>query len=369
MEHAVGLHEADVDAGRAELVGEHLAGGPQVVVLRGDQQRRGEAGQVGVGGERVAVGRVPAEVVGVHEAGALRSEPERGRHLVQRGRDLGRRGGKDVVQHRVDRDERGRLPLVLVTQPQRRGDRQVAAGAGAADGDPGRVDAELRAVVPQPAGRGHTVVERHRVVHAADGQPVVDADDDRAGPGADLARGPVGLAHVEVAHHEPAAVHPEQRGPVGRPTTPRRRTRGPAPDRAVRRSRGHGWGRRPAAPRWARGTLASGDPSPGRPSPPRSRRCRRAAGSGTRPRRGSASRSARGRDREHRLLRAGDPADDVVAVAAVGGDVGDLAAAVEDDDPVGDLVAEREVVGDDRRSRCPGRPSGGSAPATFLVCS
>src|SRR4051794_20735812 len=49
----------------------------------------------------------------------------------------------------------------------------------------------------------------------------------------------------------------------------------------------------------------------------------------------------------HRRLGAGDPADDLVAVRAGGGDVGDLLAPVEDHDPVRHLVAQRQVVGDE----------------------
>ena len=65
---------------------------------------------------------------------------------------------------------------------------------------------------------------------------------------------------------------------------------------------------------------------------------------------------------------AGDPADDVVAVAALDGYVGDLAAPVEDDHPVGDLVAERQVVGDDHdRDALVGHPP--DQASTFLVCS
>src|SRR4051812_3568361 len=48
----------------------------------------------------------------------------------------------------------------------------------------------------------------------------------------------------------------------------------------------------------------------------------------------------------HGRAGAGDPADDVVAVGTGGGEVGDLLAPVEDHDPVGYLVAERQVVGD-----------------------
>src|SRR5215218_661549 len=61
---------------------------------------------------------------------------------------------------------------------------------------------------------------------------------------------------------------------------------------------------------------------------------------------------------EHGRTGAGDPADDVVAVGAGGGQVGDELAAVEDDHPVGHLVAERQVVGDhDDRDARVGHPA------------
>src|SRR6266545_1944566 len=49
---------------------------------------------------------------------------------------------------------------------------------------------------------------------------------------------------------------------------------------------------------------------------------------------------------ELRRARAGDPADDVVHLGVGDAAVGDLAAAVEDDDPVGHLLAQRQVVRD-----------------------
>ena len=78
-----------------------------------------------------------------------------------------------------------------------------------------RVDAEVGGRGTQPARRCDAVVERHRVVHAADGEAVVDAHHDRPGASADLARGEVGLGHVQVAEHEGAAVQPEQGRAVG----------------------------------------------------------------------------------------------------------------------------------------------------------
>ena len=79
------------------------------------------------------------------------------------------------------------------------------------------------------ADRGDGVVVRHRVADAVHREPVVDADDDGAGPGADLAGRPVGLAHVEVAAEEAAAVRPDE----ARPARPRRRpARRCAPARA-----------------------------------------------------------------------------------------------------------------------------------------
>ena len=70
-------------------------------------------------------------------------------------------------------------------------------------------------VVPHPAHRGDGVVVRHRVADAVHREPVVDADHDGVGAGADLAGRPVGLAHVEVATEEAAAVRPDEAGPVG----------------------------------------------------------------------------------------------------------------------------------------------------------
>ena len=100
---------------------------------------------------------------------------------------------------RVGEQKRCRQPVVVIAEPQGRAGREIAAGAGAADGDAGRVDAEIVGGVAHPADRGHRVVVRDRVGHAVDGQSVVDADDHRAGPFADLPRHPVRLGHVEVA--------------------------------------------------------------------------------------------------------------------------------------------------------------------------
>src|SRR6478735_4255871 len=61
---------------------------------------------------------------------------------------------------------------------------------------------------------------------------------------------------------------------------------------------------------------------------------------------------------EHGRARAGDPADHVVAVRAGGRQVGDLPAAVEDHQAVGDLEAQRQVVGDhDDRDPLVGHPA------------
>src|SRR6478736_9956618 len=61
---------------------------------------------------------------------------------------------------------------------------------------------------------------------------------------------------------------------------------------------------------------------------------------------------------EHGRAGAGDPADDVVAVGTGGGQVGDLLAPVEDHEPVGDLEAQRQVVGDhDDRDARVGHPA------------
>ena len=89
--------------------------------------------------------------------------------------------GQLGVQHRVDGDQARGLPAVLVAEPQDGRGGQVPAGAGAAQVDALGVDAEVGRRVPQPASRGDAVVERHGVVHAADREPVVDADDDRTG--------------------------------------------------------------------------------------------------------------------------------------------------------------------------------------------
>ena len=127
----------------------------------------------------------------------------------------GRRRRDDGVERRVGEQQGGRHPAVVVPQPQRGAGGQVAAGAGAAERDPVGVDAEGGGVVAHPADGGDDVVVRHRVGHAADAEAVVDADDDGAGPLADLPRGPVGLGHVQVAHPERAAVQPDQAGQVG----------------------------------------------------------------------------------------------------------------------------------------------------------
>src|SRR6478609_12033852 len=61
---------------------------------------------------------------------------------------------------------------------------------------------------------------------------------------------------------------------------------------------------------------------------------------------------------EHGRAGAGDPADDVVAVGTGGRQVGDLLAPVEDHEPVGDLEAQRQVVGDhDDRDARVGHPA------------
>ena len=122
--------------------------------------------------------------------------------------------------------------------------------------------------VAHPADGGDDVVVRHRVGDAAVAEPVVDADDDRAGPGADLAGDAVGLAHVEVAAEERAAVHPDQRGTVraGR----RRRGVDPHRHRPVRAGHGVGadvdLGRRCGAGPGVE-LLHAGAPSRGRPAP------------------------------------------------------------------------------------------------------
>ena len=102
-----------------------------------------------------------------------------------------RRGTAPVARH--ERDDRG----------------EVAAGAVAADREPGGVTAELGRVLAKPRD------DRVRVLHAGrepvlGRETVVDRDDDAAGRVADRAAHAV--VGVEVADHPPAAVEERDDG-------------------------------------------------------------------------------------------------------------------------------------------------------------
>ena len=85
-------------------------------------------------------------------------------------------------------------PTVLVAQPEDGAGRQIAASTRTADADPAGRRCRGRRLVTDPADRGDDVVERDRVGHAVDGEPVVHADHDSASAGRHLPRRPVGLA-------------------------------------------------------------------------------------------------------------------------------------------------------------------------------
>ena len=78
-------------------------------------------------------------------------------------------GGSTGVRDGIGQQQRGRLPAVVVPEPQGGAGGEVGAGARAADGDPARVDAELRRAVADPADRGDDVVVRHRIGDARRG--------------------------------------------------------------------------------------------------------------------------------------------------------------------------------------------------------
>ena len=65
-------------------------------------------------------------------------------------------------------------------------------------------------VAGRPDERRMDVVVGHREVDATVAQPVVDRDDDGAGPLGDLPGDDIGLGHLQVAEHERSAVGPEE---------------------------------------------------------------------------------------------------------------------------------------------------------------
>ena len=201
---------------------------------------------------RVAVGaaRRAAEVVLGDAAADLGEEAEQQRDVVQQRRQ-GRR--RRAGRRRAASCRRAAAPRA----PSRPSSRSLRAAPAARLPPALAPPSEMRAgstpraaaLVADPADGGDGVVVRHRVGHAADAEPVVDADHDGAGPRADLAGGPVGLGHVQVAHAERAAVQPDQ----ARAGRRRRRAAcrcGPGPGRAARAPRRRG--RRPPGERGRR---------------------------------------------------------------------------------------------------------------------
>ena len=84
-----------------------------------------------------------------------------------------------VVDHRVDEQLEGDRQLAPVAGEQRQAGGQPAAGAGPADADRARVDAELVGVVVHPRQAGVAVLERARV-RVLRRQPVLDRHADAA---------------------------------------------------------------------------------------------------------------------------------------------------------------------------------------------
>ena len=249
--------ELDGDAAGGEGRREQLARDAEFVDLAVHDERRREAddvrrlGEARRRGERCVVGGA-AEVLLVHAAHAVGAEPVGRGVRVERGAQLGPRRGLHREQGRVGEEDaggqgragRGRCPA---EQPQHGARHEVAAGAGPADRDARRVEAELLGVVECPRPRREHVVGAGGVATVVvAGEAVVDRDDGDA-PRGEGACQPIGLGHVEVARDEAAAVRPhEARRRAGRRGI-RRVHPHEAPGRAERRLLRHRL-RRPSPP-------------------------------------------------------------------------------------------------------------------------
>ena len=120
-----------------------------------------------------------------------------------------------VVEHRVDEELERDRHLAPIARQQSEAGGEASAGAGAPDGDVGRVGAELRGGAGEPLQAGVAVLER-RGVGMLGRQAVLDGshhDAQLVGDG----RAEV-VVHGDAAHHEAATVDPEQggRGPRDR---------------------------------------------------------------------------------------------------------------------------------------------------------
>ena len=141
-------------------------------------------------------------------------KPTTSQHDTGHGRRAASAGGRaNTAEHRVDQQLEAHRDLSSVGSDLGQGGSEAAAGAVPANGDPGRVHAQLVRVVVHPAQRGMAVLEpgRERVLR---GKAVVDADDHDVQvvgePAAQL------VVCVGMPHDQAAAMDPQQRpGPAG----------------------------------------------------------------------------------------------------------------------------------------------------------
>ena len=126
--------------------------------------------------------------------------------------------GTGSCSDRIGEDDRLGGHPSLVPEPLRDPGGKVAARARAAD-RPGSPGSEGTIGAGRPGVGGVHVVVRHREVHAALAEPVVDRHDSDAAP-RQLAADDVGLGHVQVApRNAPPCAHTRPRAPdapVGR---------------------------------------------------------------------------------------------------------------------------------------------------------
>ena len=208
----------------------------QHVAFGGDDDRRRDAG------EARRQQRRGAPILGVvHGAQVMAAEPFHrvGSEDAESGRiSLVARAAHAEIGDRIDQRLQTNFRPAPVARDQRHDRGEVGAGAVAMHAEPFRIGAEARGVGVHPVEPGHRILDRRRKAVLRP-HPVVDRDDDRLRPAAQIARDQI--VAVETADHMPAAVEIDDRrqGPGGvRPIDPHRDRARRAGDRAVLDARG-----------------------------------------------------------------------------------------------------------------------------------
>jgi hypothetical protein len=120
-----------------------------------------------------------------------------------------RRGGAAVVKHGADEQLARDGRPAPVTRQQRDAGGEAPTGAGAPDGEGGRIEAERVSGRYRPQHTRVGVLDG-RGIRMLGCKPVIHRDHDTSGPLAVLGQPPVVL--VETAHDHAAAVDPVQAG-------------------------------------------------------------------------------------------------------------------------------------------------------------